>query len=104
MVNAGILREVITILKLETTQDSYGDIKQVYSPFMTLRASIKYAGGSKTSENFEAFNTKSIVFTTYVRPIDESMRIGWKGDTYIINQMPMVNYDWLEISAERLKD
>jgi len=104
MVNAGILREVITILKLETTQDDYGDVKQVYSPFMTLRASVKYAGGSKSVENFEAFNSQSIVFTTYVRPIDESMRILWKGDTYIVNQLPMVNYDWLEISAERLKD
>lgn len=104
MVNAGIMREVITILKLETTQDEFGDIKQEYSPYLTLRASVKYAGGSKSIENFESFNSQSIVFTTYIRNIDETMRVVWKDNTYIINQIPIVNYDTLEISVEKLKN
>lgn len=104
MLNPGILKEIITILKLTTTQDSYGDVKQVYTPYLKLRAAVKYAGGSKSIENFETFNTQSIVFTTYVRNIDESMRIVWKGNTYQINQIPVIEYDTMQISAEKLKN
>ncbi len=104
MINAGILRESIMIQKLTTTQDEYGDVIQTYTDYLPLRASVKYAGGAKSVENFETWNSQTVVFTTYIRNIDETMRIKWKDNIYIINSKPLINYDYLEIYAEKLKN
>lgn len=103
MINPGILREQIEVLKLTSTQDEYGDVVQTYTHYLNLKAAVKYAGGSKSLENFETWNSQALTFITYIRPIDETMRIVWKGDTYIINSMPLVNYDYLETNVEKLK-
>lgn len=83
MINAGILREQIVIQKPTITRDEFGDVIQTYTDYLTLRASVKYAGGSKSVENFETYNSQTIVFTTYIRNIDETMRIKWKDNIYI---------------------
>lgn len=105
MFNPGQLRETITIYKLSgNTRDEYGESVENYVPYITLRARVKFNGGNKTIENFETYNTKSITFETYNRKIDDTMRIHWKDDVYIINSMPVIEYDYISISTEKLKN
>lgn len=105
MINPGILKEKITIIRLSGgTRDDYGEYTELWIDYLTLKAAVKFNGGAKVVENFETFNTKSVTFQTYVRKIDESMRVIWKNETYIINSAPVIEYSDMFITCEKLKN
>lgn len=102
----GEMRNSIVIRKAITTKNDVGEIVNVWAIHTTLRASVKYLGGTKNINNNEIYTSNTLEFVTHYRPsITDQMRIVFKNDTYIINNIqPVGMNEGLKIMAEKLND
>jgi len=103
---AGNLRYKITFQQSVNTRGGYGNEKQGFSDFMTLRASVKYLNGSKGIDNNEIFTSYGIEFTTYYRNgIDAKMIILFDNKKFRINNISEIGYkEGLLISTELINE
>ncbi len=82
---AGLLNEVITILRNEVITDEYGANKIEWNEFVTTRANITYNSGNRITENSEIVFTTAVDFTirTYHK-VEPKMRILYRDNLYRI--------------------
>lgn len=82
---AGLLKETITVYQSVNEKDDYGANQQTWQPYIITRANVTYNNGNRTNENNEIVFIYEEVFTTRIyHNIDENMRIGWKNKQYRI--------------------
>ena len=82
---AGLLSEHITFLKLVKVKTETGSEDNTYVVDHNCRARVTYSGGDRTNENGDIFFTHHINFE--IRQgldFDELYRIGWRGKQYRI--------------------
>lgn len=82
---AGILNEVIKVLKLEQSTNDFGEAFDMYMPICETRAQVTPMSGGRTDENHEVFyaHTYKFIVRRYVK-IDDFDRILWRGKQYRI--------------------
>lgn len=80
---AGILTEIIKVLKLEQSTNDFGEQFDEYIPTCTTRAQVTPLSGGRTDENHEVFYAHAYRFIVrrYV-DIEDFDRIMWKGKQY----------------------
>lgn len=82
---AGLLKEVVTIQKPVVNQDGFGANDVNWSDLITTRASVGYNTGNRVNDNNEITFTYQVTFTVRVyHQINERMRIIWQGKKYRI--------------------
>lgn len=103
---AGNLRHIIEVLKPTKVKNEYGEDTTVYNTYMTLRAEKKEVRASKTTNNNEIFNSRTILFITYYRVnITEDLRIKFNNTLYKINSLKEIGYkEGLEIEVEKINE
>lgn len=103
--NVSEFRYKINILQPTTTKDSYGAEVITYTTIYTLRASKKYAGGSKGIDANEVFTAQNLIFETHYRNITDNMIVLHNGVKYRINQIVEVGFKaGLQIFAEKINE
>ena len=83
--NAGLLNEIIRILKPETIINEYGERKENFNVSYITRARVMNDSGSRSVENNEIVYGYSKTFNirSYV-PVNENCMIEWQNRTYRI--------------------
>lgn len=82
---AGLLKEVVTIQKPVVNQDGFGANDVNWSDLITTRASVGYNTGNRVNDNNEITFAYQVTFTVRVyHQINERMRIIWQGKKYRI--------------------
>lgn len=81
--NAGRLKEVITIQKPTISQNEYGANGTQWTDYITTRSDVQFESGNRDTENGEiVFNYTKIFTIRYYHNIDE--KIGYCGmESYI---------------------
>ena len=97
MIIPGNLRYTLTFKELTSTKDAYGAITTSYKDKYVLKAEKIKSSGKKTIDNEEIFNTNSLQFRLYNKPITSNMQVIFKGDKYKI-----MNIDNNEFQNEML--
>ena len=82
---AGILTDVIEILKLIEKTNDFGEPMDFYEPSCKTRAQVTPISGGRADENHEIFyaHTYKFIVRRYVK-VDDFDRILWKGKQYRI--------------------
>lgn len=82
---AGLLTDIIQILKLIEKNNDFGEPMDFYEPRCTTRANVTPLSGGRTDENHEIFyaHTYKFIVRRYVN-VDDFDRILWKGKQYRI--------------------
>ncbi len=77
--DAGALDTKITILRLVSQRNEFGESVDFYKPLCDTRAQIVHNSGNKTDQNYETEYqyTKTFIVRSYT-PIKEFDRIGYK--------------------------
>ncbi len=90
---AGILTELVTILRHSVRQNEFGEQVDTYVPSSTTRANIVPLSGSRTDVNSEIFYEHTYRFTIrkYVN-VAEFDHILWKNKEYRILNIDEDNY------------
>ena len=99
---AGILNELIQILKLKQETNEFGEQFDLYVPSNMTRAEVTPMSGSRTDENHEIFyeHTYRFVVRRYV-DVEDFDRIMWKCKQYrILNIDDDRTYNQKVITAE----
>ena len=98
--NAGRLKEVITIQKPTISQNEYGANGTQWTDYITTRSDVQFESGNRDTENY----TK--IFTIrYYHNIDEKDRILWKGKLYrILSVEPDRDKQSIIIRTELIND
>lgn len=106
MMILGNLRFSIQVISKTVTKDEFGAETVTWSNSIKLRADKKFAGGDKTVDNKEVFNSHRIIFTTLYRTaISEDDRIIFKDKTYLINSISEIGFkEGLQIDTELIND
>lgn len=80
---AGILNEVINILRLQQSTNDFGEQFDMYVPCCNTRANITPVSGGRTDENHEIFyaHTYKFIIRRYIK-IGEFDRIQWQDKQY----------------------
>jgi SPP1 family predicted phage head-tail adaptor len=106
MVIFGDLRHVIQVIGKTITKDEYGAETTVWTNKIRLKAGVKYAGGDRTIDNKEIFNSQRIIFTTLFRKtITENDRIEFRGKKYFIKSIVEIGFkEGLQIDTELIND
>lgn len=82
---AGLLKEVVTIQKPVVNQDGFGANDVNWSDLITTRASVGYNTGNRVNDNNEITFAYQVTFTVRVyHQINERMRIIWQGKKHRI--------------------
>lgn len=82
---AGLLKEWITIQQEITERSPSGSVKRVWKDLCKKRARVQFKGGDAVVSTWETTHTVSIVVTIrYQKGIDRNMRIVWNGEKYRI--------------------
>jgi SPP1 family predicted phage head-tail adaptor len=105
MIQPGQMREDIIVQKKTTIKDNYGAEAEIFTDYLYLRASIKFASGSKGINNDEIFNYSTVTFTTYYRDINETMRILCDDKYYRITFLDEIGFrEGYNIRAELINE
>ena len=82
---AGILTDVIEVLKLEQSTNDFGEQFDLYVPCCKTRAQVTPISGGRADDNHEIFyaHTYKFIVRRYVK-VDDFDRILWKGKQYRI--------------------
>ena len=99
---AGILQEVIQILRLRQSSNDFGEQWDEYVPAEKTRAEVTPTAGGRGDDNHEIFyaHTYRFIVRRYVKICDFD-RILWKGQQYrIINIDDDRNFNQKIINAE----
>jgi head-tail adaptor len=103
MIIAGDLRYPIVITKQTVTKNEYNEDVMSFSAVTTCKAGVKYQSGQKTLDNKEIFTTQFLIFSMYYRPVDETMRVLFDGQTYKITFLEKNKFgNELRIFAEKI--
>lgn len=82
---AGLLREPITVQEPVTIKDNYGANTTDWKDVISTRAQVTYNNGNRQNQNNEIVHTYTITFTIRLyHRVDELMRIIWNGKKYRI--------------------
>jgi len=83
---AGLLKEVITIERPVVVKDEFGANKIDWETFIEkTRAGVSYNSGNRVNENNEIIFAYTVIFTIRLyHNIDERMRILWNKNKYRI--------------------
>ena len=99
------MRHKILVQEKTVNRDEYGAESISYTTVFTLKAAVKYVGGSKGTDANEIFTTNTVVFETHYRDINEEMIILFKDQKYRINYIAEVGYrSGLQITAEKINE
>lgn len=83
--NAGKLKDIITVEEPITIKDEYGASSVQWNKVITTRAYIPHTNGSRTIDNYETFHSYLKTFEVRIyHAITETMRIGYDGKYYRI--------------------
>ena len=104
--NAGRLKEVITIQKPTISQNEYGANGTQWTDYITTRSDVQFESGNRHTENGDiVFNYTKIVTIKYDHNIDEKDRILWKGKLYrILSVEPDRDKQSIIIRTELIND
>lgn len=85
---AGLLTEVVDILRATISKNSFGEDVETWSVVYSTRARVEHVSSQLTTENSEAVYNfqKKITLRIYV-PVREFDRIRWDGKEYRIVQL-----------------
>lgn len=82
---AGLLREWVTLESDEITRDQFGSTTHVWKTFARKRARVQFKGGDKVEANGDTFFTAIITVTIrYQNGINRNMRLLWGNEKYRI--------------------
>lgn len=82
---AGKLKEIITVRKPIIVKDEYGSTQTEWVEVFTTRANVIHQSGNKQVENYEVFHTYTKIFEIRLfHFVDEKMRISYNGKNYNI--------------------
>jgi len=106
MIIIGNLRYSIQVIKKSVTKDEFGAEVITWINGVKLRADYKFAGGDKTVDEKEIFNSKRLIFTTYYRNnISEEDRIIFEDKKYLIKSISQIGYkEGLQIDCELINN
>lgn len=83
--NAGLLKECITIEQPTISQNVYGANELEWSTFIETRAFVNYTSGNRMTANNEVIWSYQVNFTIRVyHQVNEKMRIIWNDKKYRI--------------------
>lgn len=103
---AGLLTEIIEVLRPTTITNDYGEKKQDFSLYLTTRAVLEHLRGSRNIENSEIVHNYTKVFSVRIyNDIDEKDVIRWNGKEYrILDIEPDKKKQQLTITTELIND
>jgi head-tail adaptor len=105
MIQPGLMRDDIIVQRRTIIKDNYGSEEEIFTDYLYLKSSAKYNAGGRGIDNMEVFNSRTITFTTYFRPITESMRIIYDSKTYRILFIAELGYrEGLQITTELINE
>ena len=82
---AGLLTEVITLLKCSMVKDIYGSESKTWEVLKTIKASKQKFTGNRITSDYEVINTSTLIFDVRIyHDINEQMRIRYNNDIYVI--------------------
>jgi SPP1 family predicted phage head-tail adaptor len=82
---AGVLNEVIVILRPVIVKDEFGAERVVYEDYKRARAQVKYNSGNRIAESHEIITSSNVTFTIRNQyDIDEKMRVCYDKNEYLI--------------------
>lgn len=86
MLASGTLKDRISFLRTEVTQNSIGEQTTSWEETLRCWASVKYQKGWRDMANGEVWMPNTIIVTIRWRDnVDERMRIRWDGQDYYIS-------------------
>ena len=103
---AGLLKECITIEQPTISQNVYGANELEWSKFVDTRAFVNYTSGNRMTANNEVIWSHQVNFTIRVyHQVNEKMRIIWQGRKYrILAIEPDKNKQKLTIRTELINE
>lgn len=104
--NAGILKETITILQPRTTVNEYGEQVQMYIDKFTTRARVDWNGGNRNITNDEVlYNYQRTFHMRFYHTVSEFDVVLWQGKKYrIINIERIREYNEQIITTELINE
>lgn len=102
----GNLRYSIQVISKSVTKNEYGAEIVTWNNSFKLRVDYKNAGGTKTIDGKEVFNSQRLIFTTFFRyGISEDDRIIFQGKKYLIKSIVQIGYkEGMQIDTELIND
>lgn len=101
----GNMRRTITVQRLYSTKNQYGEDVQSFVDYITLKAELKNSTGNKALNNNEIFNTLTLTFWTHYRPITTDMRIKFNNIIYEILDIREIGFrEGLELVVSRINE
>lgn len=86
MLASGTLKDRISFLRTEVTQNSIGEQTTSWEEALRCWANVKYQKGWRDMTNGEVWMPNTIIVTIRWRDnVDERMRIRWDGQDYYIS-------------------
>lgn len=86
MLASGTLKDRISFLRTEVTQNSIGEQTTSWEEALRCWANVKYQKGWRDMANGEVWMPNTIIVTIRWRDnVDERMRIRWDGQDYYIS-------------------
>lgn len=83
--NAGTMRDIITVEKLMITRDAFGGQERVWTEFWKGKAWVRFSSGSRKVQNGETVNTMTKKVTVRLHPdFTPDMRLDIYGLKYRI--------------------
>ena len=105
MLQPGLLRDNIIVQRKTVIKDTYGAETVIYSDHLYLRANADYKGGNKGINNEEIFSSRTIIFTTYFRDINETDLIIYDENEYKITFIAEIGYrEGLSITTQLVNE
>lgn len=82
---AGLLNEIITFHRSETTRDSLGGTSESWEKAFDKRAYIRFKSGARKEANGEIYNTTvNTIMIRICKDVNAGMRIEYDGQRYRI--------------------
>ena len=102
----GNLRYSIQVISKQIIKDEYGAEIVTWTNSYKLRAERKFAGGDKTLDNKEVFNSQRLVFVTYFRRgVSTDDRIIFQDKKYIIKSIVEIGFgESMQIDCELINN
>lgn len=88
MLASGPLKDRITFLRTEVTQNDIGEQTTAWTPMLTCWGTVKYQKGWRDMANGEVWLPNTVIITIRWRnDVDERMRIRWDNQDYYISSL-----------------
>lgn len=82
---AGLLDEIISFYRSESTRDDLGGVSERWEKAFDKRACVRFKSGARKDINCEVYNTTINTITIRIcKEINAKMRIGYNGQKYTI--------------------